>query len=57
MTRIRIGGAVLLAVLGAGLLTRITNRAGVPSGNPATVPQAKRGQTHFRESASARSPH
>jgi hypothetical protein len=39
VTRIRIAGVVLLVLLGAGLLTRITNRAGVPSGNPANVPQ------------------
>jgi len=35
MSRFRIAGAVLLVVLGAGLLTRITNRAGVPPKNPA----------------------
>jgi hypothetical protein len=39
MTRFRTAAAVLLVVLGAGLLIRVTNRAGVPSGNPATVPQ------------------
>ncbi len=30
MTRTRISGAVLLVVLGAGLLTRITDRTGEP---------------------------
>jgi len=39
MTRFRIAGGVLLVVLGAGVLTRITNRAGVPPKNPASVPQ------------------
>ncbi len=39
MSRARIAGAVLLVVLGAGVLTRITNRAGVPPKNPASAPQ------------------
>ncbi len=38
MSRFRIAGAVVLVVLGAGLLTRITNHAGVPPKNPASVP-------------------
>ena len=42
MTRVRIAGAVLLVLLGAGLLTRITDRAGVPPKNPARlVPQVR----------------
>jgi hypothetical protein len=35
MTRARIAGAALLVVLGAGLLIRVTNRARVPTKNPA----------------------
>jgi hypothetical protein len=38
MTRVRIAGAVLLVLLGAGLLIRITNRDGMPSKNPARPP-------------------
>jgi ATP-dependent exoDNAse (exonuclease V) alpha subunit len=38
MTRFRTAGAVLLVVLGAGVLTRITNRTGMPSGKTASVP-------------------
>jgi hypothetical protein len=38
MTGVRIAGAVLLVVLGAGLLTRITDRASVPPKNPARPP-------------------
>jgi hypothetical protein len=38
MTRVRIAGAVLLVLLGLGLLTRITNRAGLPPKNPARSP-------------------
>ena len=42
MTRIRIGGVVLLVVLGAGLLTRITNRGAEPpqmrANPPAEIP-------------------
>jgi len=37
MTGARIFGAVLLVLLGAGLLVRITNRAGVPAKNPASA--------------------
>jgi hypothetical protein len=37
MTRVRIAGAVLLVVLGAGLLTRINDQARVPPTNPASV--------------------
>jgi len=38
MTRVRVAGSLLLVVLSAGLLIRVTDRAGVPSGNPASVP-------------------
>jgi hypothetical protein len=38
MSRAGTTGIVLLAVLGMGLLTRITNRAGVPPNNPAHSP-------------------
>lgn len=38
MTRVRIAGVVLMVVLGAGLLTWITDRAGVPPKNPARAP-------------------
>ncbi len=38
MTRARIAGALLLVLLGAGLLIRVTNRAGAPPKNPASVP-------------------
>ncbi|HYL14871.1 MAG TPA: hypothetical protein VEV41_17645 [Terriglobales bacterium] len=38
MTRIRIAGVVLLVVLAAGLLTRVTNRPGVPPKNPDQLP-------------------
>jgi hypothetical protein len=38
MSRAGITGIVLLGVLGVGLLTRITNRAGVPPKNPARPP-------------------
>jgi hypothetical protein len=37
VTRARIAGAALL-VLSAGLLIRVTKRAGMPSGKPASVP-------------------
>jgi hypothetical protein len=38
MTRSRIAGAVLSVLLGAGLLARIANDAGVPPRNPARPP-------------------
>jgi hypothetical protein len=38
MTRARIAGVVLLLLLGVGLLTRISNRAGMPPKNPDRVP-------------------
>lgn len=38
MTRVRIARVVLMVVLGAGLLTWITDRAGVPPKNPARAP-------------------
>jgi hypothetical protein len=38
MTRIRIAGVMLLVLLGAGLLIRITNRDGMPPKNPARAP-------------------
>lgn len=38
MTRVRIAGAALLVLLGAGLLTRITERAGVPLKNADHAP-------------------
>jgi hypothetical protein len=38
VTRACIAGAVLLVVLGAGVLTRITNRPGEPPKNPARPP-------------------
>lgn len=38
MLHIRMVGAVLLVLLGAGLLIRVTNRAGVPPKNPVRVP-------------------
>jgi hypothetical protein len=38
MSRARIAGVALAVLLGAGLLVRITNRAGVPPKNPASVP-------------------
>lgn len=38
MGRFRIAGVALLVVLGAGLLIRVTNRAGVPPNKPAGVP-------------------
>ena len=38
MSRARIVGVALLIVLGAGLFSRITDRAGVPPKNPASAP-------------------
>jgi hypothetical protein len=38
MTRFRTAAAVLLVVLGVGVLTRITNRTGMASRNPVNVP-------------------
>ena len=38
MTRVRIAGVVLLVLLGAGLLIRVTNRTAVPPKNPHTAP-------------------
>ena len=38
MTRARIAGAVLLVLLGAGLLIRVTDRAGMPPKELASVP-------------------
>ncbi len=38
MKRIPIAGAVLLVVLGTGLLIRVKNRAGMPPENPANAP-------------------
>jgi hypothetical protein len=40
MTRARIAGGVLLVLLGAGVLTRITNRAGVPPKKTEPAPMA-----------------
>jgi hypothetical protein len=46
MTRTRIAGAMLLVLLGAGVLTRVTNRAGLSPKNPANVPlEIPTGQT------------
>jgi hypothetical protein len=38
MTVVRIAWVALLVVLGVGLLTRITNRAGMPPKEPARIP-------------------
>jgi hypothetical protein len=38
MTRVRIAGVVVLVLLGAGLLTRITDRAAEPPKNPDRAP-------------------
>lgn len=38
MTRARIAGAVLLVLLGVGLLTRMTRQGKVPPTNPASGP-------------------
>jgi membrane protein implicated in regulation of membrane protease activity len=44
--RAGIAGAVLLVVLGAGLLIRVTNRTAVPPKNPDRVPaEIRTGQT------------
>jgi len=46
MTRFRIAGAVLLVLLSAGVLTRITNRAGILLTEPAAVPlEIRAGET------------
>lgn len=37
MSRFRIAGAVLLVLLGGGLLIRVTNQPGVPPKKPASV--------------------
>ena len=38
MSRVRIAGLVVVTLLGAGLLTRITNRGGEPPQKPANAP-------------------
>ncbi len=38
MNHARIAGAALLVLLGAGLLTRVTDNTGVPPKNPARAP-------------------
>jgi len=38
MARARIAGILLLVLLGAGVLIRVTNRAGVPPKNPVSAP-------------------
>ena len=44
MTRVRIVGAVVLVLLGVGLVIRVTDRAGEPPRNPARPTLAMRAE-------------